>query len=105
MGLEVTPATLNDAATTVGKLADNVTDTKVTPHLGASRGVDGLKGSAIAAALGKADPASTVAKQVLSGRFQQFSTALSSSAKTFHDTDTDAANRLWAIGELNDGQL
>ncbi|MEC3957262.1 type VII secretion target [Nocardia sp. CDC153] len=104
MGLKVTPATLNDAATTIGNLANTVKDAKATPPLGASRGVDGMKGSAIAAALGKADPASTVATQVLCGRFTQFSSALSTSAKTYHDSDTEAAQRLWAIGELNDGQ-
>ncbi|MGW4241661.1 type VII secretion target [Nocardia sp. NPDC004722] len=105
MGLKVTPATLTAAADTIGKLADTVKDTKATPPLGASRGVDGMKGSAIAAALGKADPASTVAKNVLCGRFQQFSSALSTSAKTYHDTDSEAAAKLAAIGELNDGQI
>ncbi|WP_405491021.1 type VII secretion target [Nocardia sp. NBC_00511] len=105
MGLKVTPASLTDAANTIGKLQDGMNDAKATPPLGASRGVDGMKGSAIAAALGKADAASSVAKQVLNGRFQQFSQALSTSAKTYHDTDTDAATKLWAIGELNDGQV
>lgn len=105
MGLKVTATSLTDAANTIGKLVGDVNDTAVTPHLGASRGVDGMKGSAIAAALGAADPASRIAKSVLSGRFQQLSQALSTAGKTFHDTDTEAASRLWAIGDLNTGQV
>ncbi|MFJ4651573.1 type VII secretion target [Nocardia sp. NPDC088792] len=105
MGFKVTPASLTDAANSIGKLGDTVNDVKSTPHLNASRGVDGMKGSAIAAALGGADPASSMAKQVLGGRFQQFSKALSTAAKTFHDSDVQAADRLWAIGDLNSGQI
>ncbi|MET8871194.1 type VII secretion target [Nocardia sp. NPDC004604] len=105
MGLKVSPEELRQAAGELTKLGDDIIDTNKLPHLGASRGVGALPGSPIAAALANADPASASAKSVLQGRLEEMANLLTTSANTYHDSDTDAAARLAALGDLNSGSI
>ncbi|WP_040689076.1 hypothetical protein [Nocardia vinacea] len=100
MSFEVNPDSLRGAA---GVMAALPTEIDQAPHLGAGPNADKLTGSAVGAALGKSDPSSKRAKDVLKARFNQFSSLLALSAETFHDTDLDAAKRLAAIADINSG--
>ncbi|GAB2530577.1 type VII secretion target [Nocardia heshunensis] len=99
--MKVTPQSLVDAATQLGRAGEDINDTERVPHLGAARGVDGVSGSAIAAALATADDASTQAKKVLHIRYDAMANLLFNAAKTYHDSDVEVAEALHGLGDLN----
>ncbi|NUS42865.1 MAG: hypothetical protein HOQ24_04125 [Mycobacteriaceae bacterium] len=99
--MKITPESLTDAAVAVGKLGEAVHDAAVFPFLGASRGVEALKGSPIADALTGADPASTQAKATLASRYEAIASMLYTTATTFKGQDQDLADQLGRIGDLN----
>ncbi|MEC3915219.1 type VII secretion target [Nocardia sp. CDC160] len=101
MTFEVQPSTLKNAASTLKGLANDIGDAGTVPHLGASRGVSAMPGSAVAKALEAADPASSQAKTVLKSRFDGIGGLLYATAEQFHGTDVDLAKKLDAIGDLN----
>ncbi|WP_276514551.1 type VII secretion target [Nocardia huaxiensis] len=97
----VTPENLKTTANRLRTMSDEVADTGKVPHLGASRGVTGMAGSAIAAALGDADPASAQAKTVLQSRLDAFGQLLDTGAALYSGQDTDVAARFSALPDLN----
>lgn len=99
--LKITPESLTEAAVATGKLGEAVHDTSVFPNLGASRGVEALKGSPIANALAAADPASTQAKNTLASRYAGISELLYTTAASFQGGDADLAKGLDYFGDLN----
>ncbi|MFI5776456.1 type VII secretion target [Nocardia sp. NPDC051570] len=105
MGVQVSPEQLRQAASELTTLSGDVADTKKLPPLGAGRGMTALPGSPIAAALTNADAASATATSVLRGRLEEMANLLTASANAYHDTDTDAAARLAALGDLNSGSI
>ncbi|MFI1913394.1 hypothetical protein [Nocardia sp. NPDC020380] len=101
MTFKIDPSSLANAAGLLKGLADGVNDTGQVPHLGASRAVAGMSGSAVSKAMAGADPASTQAKGVLQSRFDGFGSLLYSTAEQFKGTDTELAQRLGELGDLN----
>lgn len=100
MSFEISPDNLRRAA---GVLAALPAEIDGAPHLGAGPVAEKLKGSAVGASLGKSDPSSRRAKDVLKARYNQFASLLVLSADTFHGTDLDAANRIAAVSDINSG--
>ncbi|MEU1983828.1 type VII secretion target [Nocardia sp. NPDC019395] len=99
--LEVDPENLGAAATQLRTLSDEVADTAKVPRLDAGRGVTGMAGSAIAAALADADAASTQAKTVLRSRLGVLGQLLDTGAHLYSGQDTEVANRLNVLPDLN----
>ncbi|WP_330182143.1 type VII secretion target [Nocardia sp. NBC_01503] len=100
MPFEVNPDGLRAAA---GALALLPGDIDRAPHLAAEPVAAKMPGSAAGAALGQSDALSRKAKEVLKARFDEFSTALTLAADTYQGTDTDAANRLAMLPDINSG--
>lgn len=100
MTFEVDPDGLRAAAGVLALLPDEIGK---APGLDATSAANKLKGSATGAALASSDTASTRAEDVVKARFDQFSALLALCADTFDGTDTDSAQRLAAIGDLNSG--
>ncbi|MGW4738510.1 hypothetical protein [Nocardia xishanensis] len=98
MSFEVNPDSLRSAA---GEIAALPAEVDGAAHLGAGPVADKLKGSAVGTALGKSDPLSRRAKDVLKARYNQFAGLLALSADTFRDSDLDAANRIAAVPDIN----
>lgn len=79
-------------------LADRVDQ---LPHLYADAMAAAFSAFSIGAALSHCDAASIQAKSVLKGRFQEISSLCDYSANSYSQSDTDAAQRIAAIGDLN----
>ncbi len=99
--MEISPASLTDAAVTIGEVGEQTNDITVFPHLAAKRAIDALPGSAIAVALAQADVISDAAVQVVSSRYAGFADLLTTAATSFADKDQEIADRLTALGDLN----
>ncbi|MEV6769704.1 hypothetical protein AB0N05_13855 [Nocardia sp. NPDC051030] len=100
MSFEVNPEGLRAAAGAIALLTGDIDG---APHLGAEPVANKLPGSAIGAALGKTDPLSRQAKDVLKARFNEFAAVLVVAADTYHGSDQDAAQRLVALTDINSG--
>ncbi len=100
MVFQVNPDGLRAAA---GALALLPTDIDNAPKLDAESIVKSLAGLSVGVELGKSDPASRQAKDVLKARFNEFSALLVVCADTFHGNDLEAAQRIAAVADLNSG--
>ncbi|MET8654276.1 hypothetical protein [Nocardia aurea] len=98
MSFEVNPDSLRSAAGSLAALPDRI---DAAPFLGAAPMADKLKGSTVGATLGRSDPLSRRAKDVLKARYNQFASVLAISAESFQDSDVDAATRIVAVGDIN----
>ncbi|MFE3189602.1 hypothetical protein ACFXHA_11380 [Nocardia sp. NPDC059240] len=109
--MKIDPDSLTSAAVNIGELGEAVKDTAVFPPLNAQRGVDALKGSKIAAALGgslfamKADDVGAQAMNVLASRYAGFAGLLEQAAVTFADTDTELAAQFKGLVDLNASEV
>ncbi|MBF6173831.1 hypothetical protein [Nocardia blacklockiae] len=99
MPFEVSPDSLRGAAGVMAALPNEIDQ---APPLGAGPEAEKLNGSTVGAALSRSDPLSRRAKDLLKARYNQFAGLLAFSADTFHNTDVDAAERIAAVGDIND---
>ncbi|WP_067565253.1 hypothetical protein [Nocardia acidivorans] len=100
MPFEVNPDGLRAAA---GALALLPGDIDQAPRLGAAPVAAKMPGSAAGAALAQSDNLSRKAKDLLKARFNEFSATLVIAADTYRGTDTEAANRIAALTDINSG--
>ncbi|WP_245717286.1 type VII secretion target [Nocardia jejuensis] len=103
----MSPDELRAAAATVDGIADAVSKSPVYDSESILYSTVGVlrAGAATAAAVHTADPAMKQAIAVVTGRYQEISHLLRTSATQYHDTDLDSAARLDALGDLNAGVL
>lgn len=97
---EVNKESLGAAAVALSLLPREVNQTAA---LGSDPVAKNLQGSTVGTPLARAESAATVAKGVLTARFNEFAALLQLSADKFAGTDEDAAQRIAAVADLNSG--
>lgn len=96
--VEVSPESLREAAGELNGLADQA---RTWPELGAAAAARALPSTPVCQALTSADQVTKDAFAVLGARFREMGYLLTTSANAYHGTDSEAAVRLSAMGDLN----